>query len=74
MADEEQNYVEICDEDGCVTKCEVYDVVDEYVKSQRATDIKDKYKELGVMTINTVSDNSDDARGIPHYMVGEIDG
>ena len=28
MADEEQNYVEICDEDGCVTKCEVYDVVD----------------------------------------------
>ena len=24
----EQNYVEICDEDGNVTKCEVYDVVD----------------------------------------------
>lgn len=25
---EEQNFVEICDEDGNVTKCEVYDVVD----------------------------------------------
>lgn len=25
---EEQNYVEICDEEGNVTKCEVYDVVD----------------------------------------------
>ena len=24
----EQNYVEICDEEGNVTKCEVYDVVD----------------------------------------------
>lgn len=28
MTEEEQNYVEICDEDGCTTKCEVYDVVD----------------------------------------------
>ena len=25
---EEQNFVEICDEEGNVTKCEVYDVVD----------------------------------------------
>ena len=25
---EDQNYVEICDEDGCTTKCEVYDVFD----------------------------------------------
>ena len=25
---EEQNYVEICDEDGVTTKCEIYDVVD----------------------------------------------
>ena len=24
----EQNYVEICDEDGVVTKCEIYDVID----------------------------------------------
>ena len=57
-----------------IVKGEVHDIVDEYTKSQRATDIKDKYKELGVMTINTISDNSDDARGIPHYMVGEING
>ncbi len=28
MADEEQNYVEILDEEGNVTKCEIYDVVD----------------------------------------------
>ena len=25
---EEQNFVELCDEDGNVTKCEVYDIVD----------------------------------------------
>lgn len=25
---EEQNFVEICDEEGNVTKCEVYDIVD----------------------------------------------
>ena len=25
---EEQNYVELCDEEGNVTKCEVYDIVD----------------------------------------------
>lgn len=28
MADEELNYVELSDEDGNVTKCEVYDVID----------------------------------------------
>lgn len=28
MADEEQNIVEIMDEDGVATKCEVYDVVE----------------------------------------------
>ncbi len=28
MSEQEQNYVEICDENGEVTKCEVYDVVD----------------------------------------------
>ena len=28
MTNEEQNFVELCDEDGNVTKCEVYDVVD----------------------------------------------
>lgn len=28
MADEEQNYVEILDEEGNVTKCEIYDVID----------------------------------------------
>lgn len=28
MTNEEQNFVELCDEDGNVTKCEVYDVID----------------------------------------------
>ena len=28
MTNEEQNFVELCDEEGNVTKCEVYDVVD----------------------------------------------
>ena len=28
MTDEEQNYVEILDEEGNVTRCEIYDVVD----------------------------------------------
>ncbi|MCQ2740084.1 MAG: DUF1292 domain-containing protein [bacterium] len=28
MAEEEQNLVEICDEDGNVTQCEVYDIVE----------------------------------------------
>ena len=28
MTNEEQNYVELCDEEGNVTKCEVYDVID----------------------------------------------
>ena len=28
MTNEEQNFVELCDEDGNVTKCEVYDIVD----------------------------------------------
>ena len=28
MSEEEQNYVEIIDEDGQVTKCEIYDVID----------------------------------------------
>ena len=28
MPEEEQNYVDLCDEEGNITKCEVYDVVD----------------------------------------------
>ena len=28
MTNEEQNFVELCDEQGVVTKCEVYDVID----------------------------------------------
>lgn len=28
MSEEEQNYVEIYDEDGQITKCEIYDVID----------------------------------------------
>lgn len=28
MTEPEQNFVELCDEDGNVTKCEVYDIVD----------------------------------------------
>ena len=28
MTNEEQNFVELCDEEGNVTKCEVYDVID----------------------------------------------
>ena len=28
MTNEEQNFVELCEEEGNVTKCEVYDVVD----------------------------------------------
>ena len=28
MSEEEQNYVEIIDEDGQLTKCEIYDVID----------------------------------------------
>ena len=28
MTNEEQNFVELCDEDGNITKCEVYDIVD----------------------------------------------
>ena len=28
MTNEEQNFVELCDEEGNVTKCEVYDIVD----------------------------------------------
>ncbi len=28
MTNEEQNFVELCDEEGVVTKCEVYDVID----------------------------------------------
>ena len=27
---EEQNFVELCDEQGNITKCEVYDIVDFY--------------------------------------------
>lgn len=33
MADEEQNIVEIMDEDGVATKCEVYDVIEFEEKS-----------------------------------------
>lgn len=28
MTEQEQNFVELCDEDGNITKCEVYDIVD----------------------------------------------
>ena len=28
MTNEEQNFVELCDEEGNITKCEVYDIVD----------------------------------------------
>ena len=28
MTNEEPNFVELCDEDGNITKCEVYDIVD----------------------------------------------
>lgn len=28
MTEPEQNFVELCDDDGNITKCEVYDIVD----------------------------------------------
>lgn len=50
---------------------EVEDDVNEYVKGQRSSDLVEKYKDLGVIRIETVADNSDEARNLPHYVVSQ---
>ena len=47
----------------------VDDVIDEYTKGHRFTDILAKYKSLGAMQIKSVSNNTGACRGIPHYAV-----
>lgn len=47
------------------------DDIDESVKGKRSTDIISKYKDLGAIRIELISDNSDDARNIQHYIVSQ---
>lgn len=50
---------------------EVDDVIDEYTKGQRSTDLAERYKDLGVIRIENVADNSDETRNIPHYVASQ---
>lgn len=50
---------------------EVDDSINEYVKGQRSTDLVDQYKDLGVIRIETIADNSAEIRNIPHYTVSQ---
>ena len=50
---------------------ELTDDINEYVKGQRSTDLVDRYKDLGVIRIETVADNSDVVRNLPHYLASQ---
>lgn len=50
---------------------EVDDEINEYVKGQRSSDLVEHYKDLGVIRIETIADNSDELRNIPHYLVSQ---
>ena len=50
---------------------ELTDDINEYIKGQRSTDLVDRYKDLGVIRIETVADNSDVVRNLPHYLASQ---
>ena len=53
-----------------IVKGEVDDVIDEYTKGKRASDLLAKYKMMqGCMQIESVSVNTGTARNEPHYFV-----
>ena len=57
-------------ENDIIIKEEVDDVIDEYTKGHRASDIIAKYKDLqGCMVINKVGINTGGVRGNEHYHV-----
>lgn len=49
----------------------VDDDIDEYAKGHRSSDLVDRYKDLGIIRIETVADNSDDARNLQHYVASQ---
>lgn len=50
---------------------DVDDDINEYVKGQRSSDLVDRYKDMGVIRIENVADNSDELRNLPHYLVSQ---
>lgn len=51
-----------------IVKGAVEDVIDEYSKGHRSSDLIEKYKELqGCFEIDAVSINTGNGRGLPHY-------
>ena len=50
---------------------EVDDDINEYTKNHRSTDLIERYKDLGIIRIETTADNSDDARNLQHYVASQ---
>lgn len=54
-----------------VVNGDVNDDIDEYTKGSRSSDLIEKYKDLGIIKIMSLVDNSDITRNIPHYVVSQ---
>lgn len=50
---------------------EVDDDINEYIKGQRSSDLIERYKDLGIIRIETTGDNSDEVRNLPHYLASQ---
>lgn len=55
-----------------IVRGSVEDVIDEYTKGYRSTDLKQKYDDLGCMEIDNISVNTGNAVGMEHYAVRGI--
>ena len=70
--DEMDNYFTISQGD-IIVKGAVDDVIDEYAKGHRSTDLVAKYKKLqGCMTVDNYTINVGGGRNNPHYLVKGI--
>ena len=70
--DEMSNYFTL-GKDDIIVLGEVSDIIDEYTKGSRSTDLIAKYKKLqGCMTIEQYADNTGTGRGQKHYYVRGI--
>lgn len=67
--DQMENYFTLSPED-IIVKGEVDDVIDEYTKGHRSTDLLEKYKRLqGCMEVEQTAINVGGGRNNPHYYV-----
>jgi len=69
LSDEQRNNLFTLQMGDVIVNAEIDDVIDEYNKGKRLSDLIEKYKDLGVLKITGVADNSDETRNLPHYLV-----